>query len=162
MILVDVFFAFFNSALLFGLFWFVFRKKLAPQITREMYEKKEVREQLGDERVRLAHTLTLIDRDREFRDEQYRTLMEKVATWVAFEESVAGKRIFEKTSCREHYCNRIQTQMEYFRLAQIEHEVFPVALQAAEQELKKHFSNRDAGQAYISRAMISLLGDSHV
>ncbi len=163
MLLIDVFFAFFNSALLLALFWFLFRQKLAPGIAYEMHVDKEAREQLSDERVRLAHSLTLIDRDREFRDEQYRNLMEKVAVWVSFEEDTAKERLDDALLCRQRYCDRLQKQLGYVQVRRLEREIIPGAAQASEERLKEHFASvAGAGEVFIERAMHSLVGDSHV
>ncbi len=158
---IDLFFAFFNSGLLFLLFWFVFRKNILPGVEQELYSEKVVREQLGDERTRLAHALTLIDRDREFRDEQYRLLMERVARWVEFEERVRTEQRQELQHNQQRYCERVARQIGYVQVRSIEQEVLPCAVESAESGLCEYFSEDECGRVFIDRAVSSLIGGVH-
>lgn len=162
MIFVDIFFAFFNSALLFVVFWYIFQNKIAPGVDEEAYLEQRERSLLSDERVALGHNLMRIDQERDFRDHRYREMMEKVALWVQHEDKVmlASSTELQKNNAR--YCYRLERQNKHARLLAVKRSAVPKALATAERCLREQYCETCSADEFIGRAVNALVGENHV
>lgn len=153
---VDIFFAFLNFGVLIGLFVILFFKMFRPQIVGKLKEQERVTIEREELRHQCARLLGDIERDRETREEQYRSLARKVAEWKRVSAEMDRQMVQEQKIREAFLRQRYEKQMQNFVVQRRWAQIVPQAVAEARLELYDHFHEGDAGSCCIDRIVTSV------
>lgn len=153
---VDNFFAILNFGVLVGLFVALFFKMFRPQIVEKLKEQDRVTLEREELRHQCTRLLGDIERDRESREEQYRSLARKVAEWKRI-SAEAERQVLQDQKIREAFLRqRYEKQTQNFIIQRRWAQVVPQAVAQARLELYDHFQEGEVGACCIDRIVTSV------
>ena len=150
---VAVTFKLLNVVLLFAIGGYLFVKHLLPFIKDDILSKKQTQKKMKEN----AHNLDLERKDLlediEQQKDCIKSLDLKLSAWKANFERAKEKRKKEKKDITRTMHERAQKQFEHMESDYTRELVFPEAIDEAEAELIKEFSNKKAGEAFLANIL---------
>lgn len=150
---IRIFFVALNSALLFGLLWYVYKKKLVPTVHQQMQEQENDLLLLSQEKDRLGHVQITLDAQVSQQEQLYDELLHHMMIWRAsdarHEQALQQER--ERIAEQLHHKTIQRAQSRAVRYSM--RKVLPDALEQARELLEKKYASAAQGNQFLQEIL---------
>lgn len=150
---LNIFFRVLNSAIVFGLCAYLFKRYALDGLKNGMREQEEQKKVLYESAVVLERERELAIAKAREQELVIQRLQEHVRHWRMRFEIVVANRQSEKQRLIQELARKSALQQERLAADVIAHQVFAQARMQAQKTLTEEFAQKSAGQAYVGDIM---------
>lgn len=151
--LTSTVFVFINSAVLFGLLWYVYRKKLVPSVYEKMEEQEQELFLLSQEKERLGQEQVALDEQVEQQERLYGELMRHMTAWRAYDSRDEQTHEQERERIAHSLHDKELRRTRYRAMQYTIKKVLPNALAQARASLEQQYANEARGQQFLQEVL---------
>lgn len=144
------FFRILNAAVLFGLVYFLYRRFFKYRIEEKINQKEALLKGLEEQGHALEGRAVFLQRQIHWQKERVSTIESKIDEWGAAVTAAQNRRKQELAQFAHRCAERMEIKNNTVAQNQWKQAVMPRALQDAQKDLEKEFSDQARNQLYIA------------
>jgi hypothetical protein len=149
---MNVLFVMLNSGLLFGLMWYVFKKKMVPGIKNNMQEQDEELLFFTQEKERLGQVHVVLNEQIMQQQQLYDELSLHIDAWKAHEGQCQQIHAKEEEKVRRYLIDTLEKREQYRTTHYTMRHIWPDALAQARILLEKRYADPAHADAFMAQA----------
>ncbi len=150
---LNIFFRVLNSAIVFGLCGYLFKRYALDSLKDQMREQEQQKKNLYESSLALERERVLALAKAREQELVVQRLKEHVRHWRERFEVVVANREAEKQRLVQELAHKNALQQEHLAADMIAYQVFAQARRQAQKTLTEEFARKNAGQAYVHDIM---------
>lgn len=150
---LNIFFRVLNSAIVFGLCGYLFKRYALDSLKDQMREQEQQKKDLYESSVALERERELAIAKAHEQELIVQRLQEHVNHWRERFEVVVANRQEEKKRLIQELAHKSALQQEHLAADMVANQVFAQARVQAQKMLMEEFARKSAGRAYVSDIM---------
>lgn len=148
--LLTLFFRILNAAVLFGLVYFLYRRFFKYRIEEKINQKEALLKGLEEQGYSLEGRTGFLQRQIQWQQERVGTIESKIDEWGAAVAAADERRRQELAQFAHRAAERVEIKNDTIAQNHWQQAVMPRALEEAQKDLEKEFSDQTRNQSYIN------------